>query len=264
MSTTADYIESGTLELYVFGVLEPSEMQEISAAAKESPAIQSEIIAVEKAIINLSSSFSPAISSENFEKIKSKLELKHNKVVQMAPKSNRMNYLGWAVSLALLFGAGYLYNKNSSVETSLAEASKAKLELEKQKFELDIKNKNTEVALNVLRDKNKMIISLAGQSISPNSSAKVYCDPKTKEVYVDVSNLPKPPEGMVYQVWSLKMNPLTPTSIGLIDDYGKNESKMFLVSQNGDAGAEGFGITLEPAGGSKTPTMEQLYALGTI
>jgi len=28
--------------------------------------------------------------------------------------------------------------------------------------------------------------------------------------------------------------------------------------------SEGFGITLEPAGGSETPTMEQLYALGTV
>ena len=37
---------------------------------------------------------------------------------------------------------------------------------------------------------------------------------------------------------------------------------MFAVS--GTSSAEAFGITLEPAGGSKTPTMEQLYTLGKV
>lgn len=32
--------------------------------------------------------------------------------------------------------------------------------------------------------------------------------------YIDASGLPTPPEGMVYQVWALKLEPvLTPTSI---------------------------------------------------
>jgi hypothetical protein len=35
---------------------------------------------------------------------------------------------------------------------------------------------------------------------------------------------------------------------------------VFAVDKTGDA--EAFGITLEPAGGSLNPTMEQLYTLG--
>ena len=38
----------------------------------------------------------------------------------------------------------------------------------------------------------------------------------------------------------------------------------YLIEVDGTVGAEGFGITLEPAGGSKTPTMEQLYTLGKV
>jgi hypothetical protein len=37
---------------------------------------------------------------------------------------------------------------------------------------------------------------------------------------------------------------------------------MFAV--NNAEEAEAFGITLEPAGGSITPTMEQLYTLGKV
>ncbi len=68
---------------------------------------------------------------------------------------------------------------------------------------------------------------------------------------------------MVYQVWSLKLSPtLTPTSIGLLGDFNGNNEKLFAVSKTSDA--EAFGITLEPAGGSKNPTMKQLYTLGKV
>ena len=67
---------------------------------------------------------------------------------------------------------------------------------------------------------------------------------------------------MVYQIWALKLSPLTPTSIGLLENFESNEQKLFAVN-NADQ-AEAFGITLEPAGGSLTPTMEKLYALGKV
>jgi hypothetical protein len=81
-----------------------------------------------------------------------------------------------------------------------------------------------------------------------------------KVVYVDAAGLPEPPKGMVYQVWALKLNPLTPTSIGLLDKFDDNNQRIFAVNNTGDA--EAFAITLEPAGGSLNPTMEQLYTLG--
>jgi anti-sigma-K factor RskA len=67
---------------------------------------------------------------------------------------------------------------------------------------------------------------------------------------------------MVYQVWSLKMQPLTPTNIGLLDSFEEDENKIFRL-ENTNA-SEGFGITLEPEGGSETPTLERLYALGVV
>ena len=81
-------------------------------------------------------------------------------------------------------------------------------------------------------------------------------------VYIDAAGLPEPPKGMVYQVWSLKLNPLTPTSIGLLDRFKEQDSRIFAVNDAVDA--EAFGITLEPAGGSETPTMTQLYTLGKV
>jgi anti-sigma-K factor RskA len=89
---------------------------------------------------------------------------------------------------------------------------------------------------------------------------KVYWNKETEVVYIDAAGLPEPPKGMVYQVWALKLNPLTPTSIGLLEILIKTTAEFFCNNTD----AEAFGITLEPAGGSLSPTMEQLYTLGKV
>jgi anti-sigma-K factor RskA len=260
---TQEQIESGNLELYVYGLLNESETKEISELAKTNPAVKNEIVSIEKAILNLSSSFSPAISAENFEKIKAKLELKHGKVVDMKPKSNWSQYLGWVASIALLIGVGYQYTQLNSTSQQLNTIENEKSNLQKSVVELELKNKETATALSVIRDEKNTVVNLAGQTVAPTSFAKIYWNQETSTVYVDATGLPEPPKGMVYQIWSLKLSPtLTPTSIGLLEDFKGNNEKLFAVSGTSDA--EAFGITLEPAGGSQTPTMEQLYTLGKV
>lgn len=255
MSTT-ELINSGDLELYVYGTLSESETNQIAELSKKEAAIKNEIVSIEQSVLSLSSSFSPVISSEVYEKIKYKLGLKHRKVIKMKPKNNRSQYLGWAAAIVLMFGAGYQYTQLSETKDNLAS-------IENENNTLEFKNQQTLSALAVVRDEKNTVVALAGQAVSPTSSAKIYWNKKTEVVYVDASRLPEPPEGMVYQIWSLKLAPqLTPTSIGLLADFKDNEQKLFAVEKTDDA--EAFGITLEPAGGSKTPTMEQLYALGKV
>jgi anti-sigma-K factor RskA len=258
-----EYIESGILELYVYGLLSESENDEVAALSNKNPEIKAEIISIEKAIINLSSSFSPFISHAQFEKIKAQLEQKHGKVVDFKSRSNRLTYLGWVASVALLIGIGFQYNKLTQSNDQLKVKENEKLNLEKTLVTVESKSKATETALNVIRDENNTVISLGGQAAAPTAKAKIYWNKQTQVVYVDASGLPEPPEGKVYQIWSLKLLPqLTPTSIGLLSDFQANQSKLFAVDKT--IGAEAFGITLEPTGGSKTPTMEQLYTLGKV
>ena len=259
---TKEYIESGILELYVYGLLNESENEEVASKARNSAEINSEIISIEKAIVALSSSFSPFHSVVNFEKIKEKLELKHANVIQMEPSSNRSQYMGWAAAILLLIGVGYQYNQLDQSSTQIVNTQIEKATLEKEFKSLKIKNTAIETSLAVVRDTKNTVVGLGGQAVAPESFAKVYWNQDTKVVYVDASGLPEPPEGMVYQVWALKLNPLTPTSIGLLENFDKNDQKLFAVNNANEAQA--FGITLEPIGGSLTPTMEQLYTLGKV
>ena len=261
---TQEYIESGVLELYVYGLLSETENEEVALMAKNNPQINAEIIAIEKAIVALSSSFSPFHSVANYEKIKEKLELKHSpKVIELEPTRNWSQYIGWAAAVLLLAGIGYQYNQNQFETNQVVQSSTIeKAKLEKDLKALELKNAASETSLAVVRDTKNTVVALGGQAVAPESSAKVYWNQDTKVVYIDAAGLPEPPQGMVYQVWALKLNPLTPTSIGLLENFDANDQKLFAVN-NADQ-AEAFGITLEPAGGSLTPTMEQLYTLGKV
>lgn len=259
---TKQYIESGILELYVYGLLSEAENIEVAEMAKKNPAINDEIIAIEKAIVALSSSFSPFHSVANYEKIKAKLELKHADVIELQPSRNWSQYMGWAAAIILLLGIGYQYNQLDQTSNQVATTTLEKVKLEKDLNALQLKNKANETSLAVVRDSKNTVVALGGQAAAPESFAKVYWNKETKVVYVDAAGLPEPPKGMVYQVWALKLNPLTPTSIGLLEKFDVNNQKMFVV--NNAEEAEAFGITLEPAGGSITPTMEQLYTLGKV
>jgi len=257
-----EYIESGILELYVYGLLSETESEEVATMAKNNPEINAEIIAIEKAIVSLSSSFAPFHSVENYEKIKAKLELTPTKVIEMEPTRNWSQYIGWAAAILLLVGIGYQYNQLELTNNEVVNANTEKVKMEQEMNQLQLKNKASEISLAVVRDATNTVVTLAGQAVAPESSAKVYWNKETQVVYIDAAGLPEPPKGMVYQVWALKLNPLTPTSIGLLDDFDKNDQRMF--AGNSTADAEAFGITLEPAGGSLTPTMEQLYTLGKV
>jgi anti-sigma-K factor RskA len=259
---TKEYIESGILELYVYGLLSESENEEVALKAKDSPEINSEIVAIEKSIVSLSSSFSPFLSVSNYEKIREKLELKYAKVIPLEPKTNWGQYVGWAAAVLLLVGIGFQYTQLDQTNTQVVNATAEKAKIEQQLNLLELANKQTETTLAVVRDTNNTVVELGGQAVAPTSSAKVYWNKNTEVVYVDAAGLPEPPKGMVYQVWALKLNPLTPTSIGLLNKFDSNTQRMFAVSNTGDA--EAFGITLEPAGGSLSPTMEQLYTLGKV
>lgn len=262
-----DYIESGILELYVFGRLTDMESTEVSAMAAKHPDIKAEIEAIEKAVINLSYSVAPYLSAEVYEKIRQQLIEKYTasepKVIPVNTRSTITMYIGWAAAVLLLLGLGFQYYKYHE----LVQVTNT-TQIQNDKYQqliagLEKKNTTTVKALAVIRDKNSHTVILEGQQAAPDAYAKVYINDQNRQIHVDVAGLPEPPQGMVYQVWALKLNPLTPQSIGILDKGNITDNEGILPIADSE-GAEAFGITLEPVGGSETPTLNRLYALGKV
>ncbi|WP_298758682.1 anti-sigma factor [uncultured Psychroserpens sp.] len=259
------YIDSGILEQYVAGSLSEQENKEIYALMQEHPEILQEVLEIEAAVIELSSALSPGENTQLLQRIKDQLQFDEDdtKVVKMSQsRTNWLAYVGWAA--AIIVGAGLLWtiNQNQQLEKQVSDMDIENLYLEQQieqaKTDLAIK----ENLLKVLRDREIISVPLGGQANFENSYAKVYWNKADNTIYLDAQGLPEAPSGKVWQVWSLTLNPLTPTSLGTIDNFNNDDNKIFTIANTNESQA--FGITLEPEGGSDTPTMEQLYTLGVV
>ncbi|MEM6517406.1 MAG: anti-sigma factor [Bacteroidota bacterium] len=260
-----DYIESGVLELYVAGQLSEPENREVYELMIKHPEILQEVLEIESAVIRLTQSVAPISRNNLFTSIKDRLKLGDNdvKVVSIdRKKTNYVHYLGWAA--AVLLGAGLLwtFNQNNQLETEVTNVNIEKNYLETQLEDSRTDLAETEELLKAITDKDVITVSLGGQANFENTYAKVYWNKKDNTIYLDGQGLPDAPAGKVYQLWSLKLDPLTPTSLGTVDAFNTDKDKIFEIKNDNESQA--FGITLEPEGGSETPTMEQLYTLGVV
>lgn len=255
------YIESGILELYVAGKLSENENQEVYELMQQHPEILQEVLEIEAAVIKLTASVSP--HSIDFDSFGGKLDNTESKVVELKPKKpNWISYTGWAASVLLAGGLLWTLNTNNKLEKDIQSVS-----TEKQYLEIQIEDARNNLAatktlLNAIRDKDIITVPLGGQGDYANTFAKVYWNKADNTIYLDGEGLPNAPEGKVWQVWSLTLNPLTPTSLGTINDFNTDDNKIFAIANANESQA--FGITLEPVGGSESPTMEQLYTLGVV
>lgn len=260
------YIESGILELYVAGALSEKENEEVYNLMLQHPEILQEVLNIESAILKLTASVAPKNNSDNtLTAIKTHLGLgnEETKVISIAkPKYNWLTYTGWAASVFLAAGLLWTVSKNNELQSNIkvAETQQELLETQIENSKNSLEEAN--ILISVLRDDNITKIPLAGQGNFASTYAKVYWDKNSQRIFLDAQGLPEPPEGKVYQVWSLTLSPLTPTSLGTIDNFSTDANKIFEIKNANQS--EAFGITLEPAGGSATPTMEQLYTLGVV
>jgi len=260
------YIASGILELYVSGSLSPEENLEVQHYAIQHPEIQKEIEAIEVTILELTAATSPGLQKDSFKTLKSELD----DVIPFTPDSLEKRtpwttYLGWAASVLFAVGMLWMYLENDKLKTEIEITEQERQTLEeqiRQAKEVLVEKSETEQLLNQLRNKDINTVALGGQTVSPESYAKAYWNKSEQKVYIDAKGLPEPPQGFTYQVWSLKLDPLTPTSIGLLDDFADNELLIFELENPNES--EAFGITLEPEGGSEGPNLEQLYTLGAV
>ncbi|QTD37902.1 anti-sigma factor [Polaribacter batillariae] len=257
---TKEYIASGILELYVAGSLSEKENEEVHAAIQENPELLAEVLSIENAIVKLTAAASKKDASYLFTTIQKEIEGKETKVISISkPKNNWLQYSGWVASIVIGCVLIWSISQNNQLKEQIATE---KQQLEEQIDKASNNLAEAEKLISIFRDKDIISVPLAGQKVSPNSYAKVYWDKKTNSIYLDAKGLPDPPKGKVYQVWSLKLSPLTPTSLGTLETFTTDANKIFTIENANES--EAFGITLEPVGGSESPTLEQLYTLGAV
>ncbi|WP_139922573.1 anti-sigma factor domain-containing protein [Hymenobacter sp. DG01] len=179
-----------------------------------------------------------------------------------APESNsgRTRWL-IAASVALLMlsalGNFMLYNRLKETEANLEVAQTEQSRYAAtQKAALNERDQQ----LRVLRNEAFRAVELKGTPKSPDALARVYYNPQTKAVYVDVRNLPAPPAGKQYQLWALDNG--KPVDAGVL--ASATAAGDSIQQMKDIASAQAFAMTVEDEGGVASPTLSTMTVIGNL
>jgi anti-sigma-K factor RskA len=98
-------------------------------------------------------------------------------------------------------------------------------------------------------------IRMAGVDASPESYASVFWNKENGNLYLNTGNLPKTDAEKQFQLWAIIDG--VPVSAGVFDS---SDGILQMPEIKGEAVA--FAVTLEPRGGSESPTLKEMYVLG--
>ena len=272
-----NYISSGILELYVLGDLNAAQRKEVEANAAKYPEIKAEIEAIEDALESMAQAAAVAPPAGMGLKI---LDLIDDKSPQASPSStsassayadpvdystanNNIAQSAIYKKISFIIGAlllgtviwGYMQTKKSKkYETELTEMTQQFEQLENDCANLKLKA--THFAF--LRDANTTPIVMEGTERSPSSSATVFWNKDQKKAYLDTGNMPTVPSDKQYQLWAIVDG--KPVDMGVFDPITDD---MIFIEVPFIEEPQAFAVTLEKLGGNPTPTMEEMYVLGS-
>lgn len=248
------------------GKLSPEETREVDALRKEHPEVNSEIQRIEDAMLAYADSHAIKPASEMKDKIAKQLQfavsldLENEMVDSILIQMPGIYKLAAAASVALIIafaGTTYYFGsryRDSQNEIASLKAEKKQTALTLQKTAASTEQLKTELAVALQPNFKKLV--LTGQKIAPEARATVYWNEKTGATYISAKTMPAVTGQKQYQLWAMYNN--KPVSLGVIPVDGDFTAMKDIQHPSA------FCITLEPMGGSETPTLDQLYATVNI
>lgn len=263
--TSQELIASGLLEAYVLGDGTSEERAMVEQARATDPDVRKELDSFEELLEKHARAHAVQPTSSRRQSVLDAIGPEKGKVLPITSatqSSSRMNWLAAAaIGGLLLSGAGnfMLYDELRTVRTRLSslEDDRAVLAQQLQVQQTSLKEAQGQMA--VVFDPAKRIVPLAGQVLDPKAAARIFLDPQTSEVYIDVVSLPTPPPGQQYQLWAQVDGKMVDAGMLDLADNGPQLQRMKALPN-----ATAFGVTLEKMGGSAEPTLTALYLFGPV
>ena len=290
MEKYQEIIESGRLEQYALGELDPAARAEVEAQASRYPEVRQELddllagldlyadahaltppAGMRERVLGrvlaeigtaTPAAAAPApvvptmrVSASN-PHVASTLP-----VAAPAPRSN-----GWAIaaSIALLLslvGNALLYTNWQRTRSDLAVALGDQTRFANATQVMERRLSATQEQLHVLRSPDEYkLVALAGTPAHPTARARVLFNKVAHRVYVDVAQLPPLPPGKQYQLWALDNG--KPVDAGMLT--AATTAGPGLQQMKDIGSAQAFAMTVEPTGGSAGPTMNTMTVIGNI
>jgi anti-sigma-K factor RskA len=264
-----EYIASGIIEAYLMGLATEPERAEFERLCTLHPELVAERKSIEKRLEEhaLEQAILPppevkvkvleAIGNLNSRKGAS---ISPPKMVTMENSHSPVRSSGWlrlvaAASVILLIVTGFLYYRTTTEIKDLSGANgRLKEKLNSADSILDRITREEKI----VRDPNTTVVNMVGTQVAPRSSANIYWDSTSANVYLVVKNMPGLPSDQQYQLWALIDG--KPKDLGVFD---ATENNVILQMKNTQK-AQAFAITIEQKGGSSSPTLQKMQSQGKI
>lgn len=260
-----EYIASGTLELYALGAATDQERREVECLSSIYPEIKQELDRLTEAMENYALTYSAEPPPDLKAQIMSKLsfgEPQPEPVVKPMPISRPTYNFTWvaaaSVGLIMLAFALFLVNQlreSQQVQVTLRSTNNS---LQEEIRQIRERQLNADAALALLKKPGTRIISVVGNEKAPSGKLAVFWNASSKEVAIEVSGLPKLADDQQYQLWSLVDG--KPIDAGVFENNGAGVQRL----NRSITAADAFAVTIERRGGSPTPTLTALVALGQV
>jgi len=112
-------------------------------------------------------------------------------------------------------------------------------------------------AVDLLRDPATQIVALRGLGPTPEATGRVIWNPVSGG-FMFVANLPAPPPGKIYELWTIGDAAPEPAGLFQVDASGHGTHRIAPVA--GGKPVKVFAVTLEPEGGVAAPTGPMVLA----
>jgi len=260
------YISSGILEAYALGELTEKERQEVELNLAQFPALKQELAQIEEAQERLLTKASvqprPVVKSELFAKLDARPG--ESNVVTMPPGSRVVGYwkLAAAAAITLALISSYLaydyWNKWKNTESSLSELIAQNQQVAEDYNRVDLRLDEIEKELDVVNNPEFNRIIMKGTPNAPSALASVYWNESTKEVYLSIREMKALSLENQYQLWAIVDG--KPVDAGVFDGNFSGLLKMKDITP----GASTFAVTVEPRGGSVSPSLNTIQVVGNL
>lgn len=170
----------------------------------------------------------------------------------------------WAAAASILVSVGlmyivFLHQKISQAESEIAQLQQTQKKLAYENLINKANYRNAAEQLAIIHKHGNRTTFLKGTELDKSASATVYWNAHTQQVFLNVENLPKPPQGMQYQLWAMVNG--TPQSAGVIDIATVEN---YIYTMKWVDNVQAFAISLEKEGGAEKPNLQAVYAIGYI
>lgn len=260
-----DYIKSGILEQYCLGLTSEEENQKVEALAEKYPAIRKNLDEVCKGV----EAYARAHATPPPKHLKTRVvkgverEIEKSTSPSIAPQRNFLFPAAASVAMLILAGLAFMFYQNQeNARKELAALSQQVQKLQKDYASLNTSHQDLQSEYVMLKDIRTHHVQMQGSKHAPKAKCVLYWNPAEKGAYLNIVDLPIPPDGHAYQVWADVEG--HHHNMGLINMAAANKDSSFLHPLPYIENSRGFVITLEKQEGSEHPTVEKLFVAGEL